>query len=53
MITSFFSSAFPVKACNEDIDGAINNNIIKTKNLIDKVKNFKIKFYFCKLSGNL
>jgi len=27
-----------VKSCNEDIDGAINNNIINTKKLVDKIR---------------
>jgi len=36
-----------VKSCNDDIDGAINNNIINTKKLIDKIKKIsKINFIF-------
>ena len=43
----FLAAHSSVKACNEDIDGAINNNIIKTKNLIDKVKKIsKLNFIF-------
>ena len=43
----FLAAHSSVKACNEDIDGAINNNIIKTKNLIDKSKKIsKLNFIF-------
>ncbi len=36
-----------VKSCNKDIDGAINNNIINTKKLVDKIKKIqKINFIF-------
>jgi nucleoside-diphosphate-sugar epimerase len=36
-----------VKSCNEDINGAINNNIINTIKLVDKIKKIKkISFIF-------
>lgn len=43
----FLAAHSSVKACNEDIDGAIDNNIINTKKLIDKIKKIKkINFIF-------
>ncbi|MDA9605661.1 SDR family oxidoreductase [Candidatus Pelagibacter sp.] len=43
----FLAAHSSVKSCNEDINGAINNNIINTKKLIDKIKKIpKIKFIF-------
>ena len=43
----FLAAHSSVKSCNEDIDGAINNNIINTKKLIDKIKKTsKINFIF-------
>jgi nucleoside-diphosphate-sugar epimerase len=43
----FLAAHSSVKSCNEDIDGAINNNIINTKKLIDKLKKIsKINFIF-------
>lgn len=36
-----------VKSCNDDINGAINNNIINTKRLVDKIRKVpKINFIF-------
>lgn len=43
----FLAAHSSVKACNEDIDGAIDNNIINTKKIIDKIKKIKkINFIF-------
>ncbi len=43
----FLAAHSSVRACNEDIDGAIDNNIINTKKLIDKIKKIpKINFIF-------
>ena len=43
----FLAAHSSVKSCNRDIDGAINNNIINTKKLIDKIKKIpKINFIF-------
>ena len=43
----FLAAHSSVKACNLDIDGAIDNNIINTKKLIDKIKKIKnINFIF-------
>tara|TARA_B110000046_G_scaffold181673_1_gene214274 strand:+ start:1266 stop:2126 length:861 start_codon:yes stop_codon:yes gene_type:complete len=43
----FLAAHSSVKSCNEDINEAINNNIINTKKLIDKIKKIpKINFIF-------
>ena len=43
----FLAAHSSVKACNENIDAAIENNIINTKKLIDKIKKIKkINFIF-------
>ena len=43
----FLAAHSSVKACNEDINGAISNNIINTKKLIDKIKKIpKLNFIF-------
>ena len=43
----FLAAHSSVKSCNEDINEAINNNIINTKRLIDKIKKIpKINFIF-------
>ena len=43
----FLAAHSSVKACNDDINGAIENNIINTKKLIDKIKKIKkINFIF-------
>ena len=43
----FLAAHSSVKACNEDINGAIRNNIINTKKLIDKIKKIpKLNFIF-------
>ncbi len=43
----FLAAHSSVKACNDDIDGAVENNIINTKKLIDKIKKIKkVNFIF-------
>ena len=43
----FLAAHSSVKSCNDDINEAINNNIINTKKLIDKIKKIpKINFIF-------
>ena len=43
----FLAAHSSVKACNDDITGAVENNIINTKKLIDKIKKIKkVNFIF-------
>jgi UDP-glucose 4-epimerase len=43
----FLAAHSSVKACNDDIIGAVENNIINTKKLIDKIKKIKkVNFIF-------
>jgi UDP-glucose 4-epimerase len=43
----FLAAHSSVKACNDDITGAVENNIINTKKLVDKIKNVKkVNFIF-------